>query len=452
MKNNKLIAIISTILFLFIAVNPYYKLDILAIMALVFILAQKIFGDYSIFLFLIIRPTIDYWREFILFSFKSYNFNLNSVISIAIIAWSTYFFIKNKNYWKDIPHKIPWLLFLIWCSITLFYSFFPSDTVAETLKLTALATIYGIIFILQKKDSKKTREFIIYTIFLSAVIPFAVSIYQFLTHTGIRVDEINNRIFGTFAHPNILATYSLLVFMILFYFVTEEDYFKKIYEHNKIFIISSFAFLALIITLTYTRIAWLGILLFIGLITFIYKRKLFFYIILSISIFYLIFYPINNFLKNEFEINLQSNQIISRLTSRNQDFDSIKWRSDVNRKSMVLILKRPILGYGYGSFAGVWERERGLNNFWDSSSEAHNDYLKVAFETGIIGLILFLSIFASLIYRQIKFGIKNNWKNLVFLCSIFVYLLLSASDNMLHHTPVIWLMWAMWGYWSVDNI
>ena len=124
-----------------------------------------------------------------------------------------------------------------------------------------------------------------------------------------------------------------------------------------------------------------------------------------------------------------------------------------------LFRQRWLLGYGWGSFPKVWADNKDAGNIWDTTSEAHNDYIKVAFESGIIGLILFLWIFFSLLYQQINFAVRNKWTNpvpeqaryrvnIVFIAGIGIYLILSLSDNMLRHTPMIWWMWAVWGGWS----
>ncbi len=165
-------------------------------------------------------------------------------------------------------------------------------------------------------------------------------------------------------------------------------------------------------------------------------------------LFFTMFYPLDNYLITNYNFNLQSINLISRLTTRNEDSDSVKWRTDLANKVLPLFAKKPVLGYGYGSFPKVWDDNKDITNIWDNTSEAHNDYIKVAFESGIIGLILFLGIFINLFYNQISFATKNRWMNIAFIASIAIYLVLSLSDNMLHHTPMIWWLWAVWGWWS----
>ena len=65
--------------------------------------------------------------------------------------------------------------------------------------------------------------------------------------------------------------------------------------------------------------------------------------------------------------------------------------------------------------------------------------------------ILFAGIFMLLFAKQVRYGLTHHWKNAIFVTSIAVYLILSLSDNMLHHTPVIWWLWALWGKWSAEQ-
>ena len=273
-------------------------------------------------------------------------------------------------------------------------------------------------------------------------------IYQLFTKTGMDIDDVSNRIFGTFAHPNILATYALLLLAILINesFIAKNRDLKNSGNLPKWLCL----FLLAIIAFTYTRIAWIGAAVLLIIVAGVYYKKALLYILAGAALFYGLFYPFNNYLIINYNLNLQSVGLISRLTARNEDSDSVKWRLDVANKVIPLFAKKPVFGYGYGSFPKVWDDNKDVSNIWDTTSEAHNDYIKVAFEAGIIGLILFLSVFAGLLYKQINFAVKNRWINIVFIASIAVYLILSLSDNMLRHTPTIWWLWAVWGLWSAE--
>ena len=443
-------SLVAILLAIFTIINPGTGLDLLAFLIIVFIILQKIFGEYFILILLAARPTLDYWRDISLFSFRSFDFNINAALSVFLLVWSVYFFIKNSQYFKQIPTKAPWLLFIAWCSLTAIYSYDLGSTIRETIKAANLFSLFGICYIMSIKDGAKFKKDFLKALIAASLIPLLVAVYQFLSKTGLDIDGVANRIYGTFAHPNILATFALLLLMVL----VNEILANKNQSFNSPLGRGGLGlalFLLIIIALTYTRIAWIGTAIFFMIMGIVYYKKTFVYILAGIALVYGLFFPFNNYLISSYNINLQSVSFISRLTSRNEDSDSIKWRAAVATKVFPLFTKKPILGYGYGSFPKVWDDNKDITNIWDNTSEAHNDYIKIAFESGIIGLILFLSIFFSLLYSQISFGVKNKWINIVFIASIAIYLVLSLSDNMLHHTPMIWWLWAVWGWWAAQT-
>jgi len=196
-----------------------------------------------------------------------------------------------------------------------------------------------------------------------------------------------------------------------------------------------------IILFTYTRAVWATLAVAIFVVGLKYQRRITLVTTLSLVLLYGLFFPVNRFLTKEYNVNMQSVPLIARLTSRNPDADSIRWRADVANKVVPLIRKQPITGYGYGSFQKVWNDNKGIANLWDNTSEAHNDYLKLLFETGVIGLLLYVSILIYILLSAVR------TRNVFFICSIVAYILLSSSDNMLHHTPAVWWWFAAWGYW-----
>lgn len=448
-------------LLIFTIFNPTTGGDILAFLAIVIVVLYKLFGDYALLTLLLARPTMDHWRDYVIFSYNAIHINLNAAVSLLLLLWSIIFFYKHWAEFKKIPLLTIWVPFILWCAISFVWSYDKMTTITETLKAANLFALFGMAYILRQKHGEFFDKTFFWLFISGSVAPFALAIYQFITKSGMDIDGTPNRIYGTFAHPNILATFSLLLFVFLFHkyynylqHATRLIKFKpNIFKESKAELyILAMLFLATVIALTYTRIAWIGLTIFILAVGLRYARRQTVIFTASVLLLYGLFFPINYWLQTNLDINLQQNHLIARLTSRNMEADSISWRADLFNKVIPFWSKHPLVGYGYGSFAKVWDDNKGVDNIWDSTSEAHNDYLKVGFEAGLVGLALYCTIFLSLIYREIKFGQKNHWTNFVFIVSIFVYLTLSASDNMLHHTPVIWWWWAVWGYWSAKIV
>jgi len=208
-------ALMVIFLSFFIIINPNIGFDILAFLLILFIILQKLFGEYFILILLAMRPTLDYWRYFNLFSVGLIDFNINASLSVFLLGWSIIFFIKNYEYFRRVPLKISWLLFILWCTISLTYTYHASSTIIETMKLANLFALFGITYILAEKDRLGFKAKFLKAGVAAAIAPLLLGLYQFISKTGMDIDEVSNRIYGTLAHPNVLATFALLLLMVL---------------------------------------------------------------------------------------------------------------------------------------------------------------------------------------------------------------------------------------------
>lgn len=98
----------------------------------------------------------------------------------------------------------------------------------------------------------------------------------------------------------------------------------------------------------------------------------------------------------------------------------------------------PIIGVGYDTFwygdrlKIIWDR------YWWHPIQAHNGYLEIFLELGIIGLILVSGIILSA-YKKIRKSINVNYKigsyQLIFL---FIFLLNNVTENAFHFAGLFW--------------
>jgi len=83
-------------------------------------------------------------------------------------------------------------------------------------------------------------------------------------------------------------------------------------------------------------------------------------------------------------------------------------RLDIVRDSLTMAVKKPILGYGLGTFIEVFPRHR---TFYTNSivNAAHNEYVQVLVELGVLGLSLILAL-TILLFRE---GLKKaiGWQH-----------------------------------------
>ena len=97
-------------------------------------------------------------------------------------------------------------------------------------------------------------------------------------------------------------------------------------------------------------------------------------------------------------------------------------RFAVWKKSVEIWKERPITGYGLGSFRQIFHRaapEFEPDGLW---AQAHNEYVQILFEQGIVGLGIILSLMWVALY---SFWRKR--KGLIPITSLFVFALISAN-------------------------
>ena len=92
------------------------------------------------------------------------------------------------------------------------------------------------------------------------------------------------------------------------------------------------------------------------------------------------------------------------------------------KTGLELIRKKPIFGYGTGSFSSVFKLETETSYDLNKHKTPHNNYLYILFELGFIGLIFFLSIFYFQIKELINKDLINTEKILLPLFMLFLML------------------------------
>lgn len=443
MKNKNLM-LLSGLFILAIIINPYTNIDLGLSIIFFSIVGHVLLQEKLLLIFLLIRPALDYWNFIEIFRYKTQVINLNAALAILFFFWLAFMFIKNH---KSIPKKIVYLLFAVLAFLMLLSSLYSTSfvtSIIESIKFINLALIFVLSYIFVKRDKISTSA-LLKTIILSAIVPIMFGVYQIILGQGISTFGINGRIYGTFAHPNVFAFFILFLLFLHIQFSSISP--TQFWEKNKNLRTTIYLFLIFLILMTYTRVALVGLAVFLLIIGVLKYRKMLAGVIISVIIASAIFFPLGLWLKTNTNYNLQKIGLVERLTTRDEDADSIAWRQALIRESIPIIASKPILGYGYGTFPLVWEENRGPWHDWDDSAEAHNDYLRLSLEIGLIGLLLYLILLSILFFQSGKSALnkKQQIKHLYLFAWTSAFIVISLSDNMLHHTAIMWLMWSWWG-------
>jgi O-antigen ligase len=418
-------AILVFIILLLLGQNFIFSLVIILIYC-IFTIAF-ISNKTGIFLLILARPCLDYFTEQT-FSIDGWQLNFAGIFAILSIAFCFFVIAKNIHRFKQLPLLRSWLFFFLALATSLLTSINTPVGFTEIARLLSTAFVFYASFVLIEKN--KDLSTLIKIIIASALIPSLVAVYQYFTQTGLTVpfEGVYNRVFGTFAHPNLLAFYLILALALCFvvYLVSDK---------NKVTVtLYGLAAALYLITLvfTYTRSAWLGLLLVIILLGITRYRK---FLIITLLVLLISYFSIS-----------QINSRVQSFTS-NDPSSSIAWRIQLWQDSFGYVMNRPFLGYGIGT-----SNEVVLNNRGDlaGSSDEHDDYLRMAIDTGILGLSAFLILIFNLlkslfnIYRR---QTKPRLKTLAFviLTLTFSFYLISFGDNILSNTALQWSLWALLG-------
>ncbi|MEW6617754.1 MAG: O-antigen ligase family protein [bacterium] len=287
--------------------------------------------------------------------------NLVGGLNLFILIGGVFYIITNKIKVFKLPIGKSSLIFLIICLISVFISYDIMTGIKRWFTITSPFIIYVLI-----TDLFKNRKYVgrlINITILSMIISCIVGYYQFLTNINMFDMTGNYRIAGTFKHPNLFGFYLTLVLPIT---MTLSFYYPKFSLEKLGFGIFSLMMI-LALFLTFSRGSWIGFGIVMLVISTLKYRKIL--IITSILLIAL------------------SSVILLRF----QDMSAFMIRILLWEKGLNQFLHHPILGIGLGSFEVEAIQVVGM------ISHPHNEYIRFATETGILGLSGFLWMLINLI-------------------------------------------------------
>lgn len=320
--------------------------------------------------------------------FDSYEIKL-WIVQIGISIVLVFCFVRNYFLKNDI-----YVLCLL--AAYLLFNFFSWTCTPYPFKYVALPTLsllvtYIILCLLVAQYSLKLDKVIMLWL-ITAVLNVFYAIYQF---------NAGESIVGVLGNDNYLASYILLTILI------SGGYFTRIIidknDSVKKFMIIGISIILLFlfctgIYITHSRGAWIG--LGAGLLSFFIlslvaqgKRFIFTVAVIIVVIILISMPAVSDFVNKQFQ----------------GDVRPAIWKSTLH-----MIGARPWLGWGKGAYFIYYPQFR-ITDYWLSSHpknltiHAHNEYLQILAETGVIGLVVFM----ILIFLIIGIGIKkiNNLAN-----------------------------------------
>lgn len=346
--------------------------------------------------------------------------------------------IANKREFIFQTNAIDFSIILRLLVLILLYLFIPRyGNGFESIKLLVLLTTFYFLvqYVLTNEllDVERSILFIGKSLILSSVIEIILvtkGLIETPIITSAQLSYNKPLIFGTFGNPNSVAVFLSACFPFFLFFIrqTHSKFWKTVTGITGLWVF-------IVIMLTKSRASWIALCVgvavfyFPGIVRFIkaIRRKTLLMLAVILSIVFCF--------------------TMIQLINMNQE--SVKGRILVWQVAYDMIKNSPIIGIGYGNFAVQYLDYQGnfltqaenhfyLNNAGDLK-QAHNEYIEVFAETGLIGLVFFAFIIHNFIFTGIKLLKEKSVGTLsvkTYYSSGIVILVHSLFDSPLHVLPM----------------
>jgi O-antigen ligase len=381
-------------------------------------------------LLIVVRMSLDYSAQYMSVTVFDITLSLSQLLGIGIASLGLLIAALHRRLLPGFPLKTPFLIIAIWGTLTLVYSIAPKSTFQELLRFFDLYALAFLSYIaIKNTDDFRTM---LRAVLISGILPISLGIYQYLFHIGLTDENVSiPRIFGTFSHPNVYSLYlfALVVFSALSFLAYARDRQEKLFALLFLFASSGVLFL------TFARVAWVALAVFILMLALFRYRVLLLPLALAPAIL-LSFSP-------AFQAR------VAESLHPGPD-SSIVWRQmlwhDVTEYARQKDLT--LFGSGFDTFPRLSESLRGTAL---GPNEPHNDFVKFFVEGGFVGLAVFatylLSLLVIMIRRYFAAAPESTLRlSYGILILFFLALMLSAlTDNVFKNTPVQWLFFIVLG-------
>lgn len=372
---------------------------------------------------IVLRPTCDRIFEAAQFHFGGHSMTYGAILNAIVIGAAV---ISLPRVRSRIPPKLfaMWPAFLLIAFVATLYSPVRADAFRKFLTYMTCWSMFVFAFVLVR-SRLDVRRFL-HLVLTSSIVPVAYGLFQALTrhdlYSGTRVNS-------TFSHPNIFAFFLMLnIAVVLFLHATKSTRPGKSYLSALTLYAMPLFFL---LVMTQTRSAWVATLVLLLIYGVAYDKR--------VLVFTLGLPPIMILAVPEIRARLVNLMSGNNYVGWVQEVNAYAWRNLLWQDAWPWIEKRFLFGYGLYSFPHYspeffpLEQARGV--------DAHNVFVQLLFETGIVGLFCYIWIFLRGLSWVALYG-KYDRPGVALTMGIIVsYLVVCWSDNLLEYISFNWEFW-----------
>ncbi len=369
--------------------------------------------DRGLLLALLVRASLDMFTDQHLYL----GLNAAAVLALLLVAVAVLHTLSHRVDPLREGVVRAYLVFLVLAGLSLVTMPDASGGVEDWLRTASALSIF--ILVVSLCHTRRQIDALVRVGLLSSVFPLLAGLYQLVTGTGNRELSSFNRLVGTFAHPSAYAFYLVMIALLGVCVSLATDR-----RRVRIWVAALVVLLLGSAILTYTRAAWLGLAVGLSVIGAFSNRRLLVAAFLASAVL-VMFFP-------------QITDRLSDVSLSPDDPGSMASRVRLWVAAAPQIVSRPLVGHGLGSFGSYYHYD------------PHNDYLRVAFEIGVPGLLAYSWMLLSLIrvawraYRSVTERYHGG-VSLAFVAMWLAYVVMSSTDNLIQGTAMQWYFWAMAG-------
>ncbi|MEW6101564.1 MAG: O-antigen ligase family protein [Candidatus Omnitrophota bacterium] len=331
--------------------------------------------------------------------------------------------------------RINKLFFFFFCivSSSFIFSVYKHDSL---LAFAGLCAYLGLFYLLLYNFEEKLFEgFFVIAIFMGACLSLygLLQYFEFLSHSWWMPRQF---LAATYVNHNHFAGYlELIIPMAICYLLKSPRLLVKL----------ALVIMIAALILTQSRGSWFSLSISLLVMAVILMRdklltkKKFIIFTLAFFIIVLLVYPAEN------RIYQRLASLSTDILQAGQSEASLETRFKIWQGALAMIKERPLLGFGIGNFDAAFYKYRpeGLNM---RALYAHNEYLHMAAESGILALILMICILMALV----RAGFKKQRGSLAYGCAAaLLSLSLHGLTDFNFHIPANMLLFTLYAAYIV---
>lgn len=404
-------------------------------MAGAFFLMLVVNPRWTFILVFLTRPLLDIFLNLTKVSLGGQEIGIGAILNLVIIVLAVFLFFYEGGFPRRNPAVKGWAIFLVVMLFAVIYSPYFGRAIRLYANYLSFFSMFLVPFLVIK--SREDYMFWLKAFAWSFVLPVFYANFDLL-NGGQFYPDAGIRIKGSFSHPNVLAFY--LCLGITYYFYLLNGRLLQVNRNIRAAMVAVVVNMLALLLATKSRNAWIACFFSFFIYGLLRDRKTLLMLFMMMPL--LLFVP-----------SVQDR--VGTLFNTNSSIDykgvnSFEWRLNMWKSSLPFVARKPLQGYGLTSFKELspqFSEER-------ASMGAHNVYIEVLFEAGLIGLAAYIFLFLQpllFFWNSMRRAVNRVTAKLwaIVVGYILSYMIICFADNLSYYLVFNWYVWFFIGLMMV---